>query len=299
MSEIKSVAIAGASGAVGTHVLQALLNAGFQVTVLTRSKKAGAYDASVKVVEVDFTSLESLTAALQNIDAAVSTVAGEAIPVQGVLIDAAAAAGVKRFIPSEYGSCTTHPELQTYPWYEDAFNIRQKLQEKARAGKLTWTVVACGAFREFLFDRGMLLDFAKHEARLYDDGDNRVSSTSLANLSKAIVGVFNNLEETKNKIVRVSEVIVTQNQVLGIAAELRPDITWKLSKVQTSALLKEGLDSARAGDYSFPTILKVLGGTALAGDTYGAAFDETDNSLLGVKEMTQEDLKKLVASKLA
>jgi len=66
---------------IGPHVLKALIDANFEVTVLTRSKKPGAYDDSVKVVEVDFTSLKSLTGALKCVDALVSTVAAAAIPV--------------------------------------------------------------------------------------------------------------------------------------------------------------------------------------------------------------------------
>lgn len=65
----------------GPHVLKALVDANFEVMVLTRSKKPGAYDDSVKVVEVDFTSVKSLTAALKCVDVLVSTVAAAAIPV--------------------------------------------------------------------------------------------------------------------------------------------------------------------------------------------------------------------------
>ena len=179
------------------------------------------------------------------------------------------------------------------------FKIRQCLQEKAKAGKLTWTVLACGAFLDFLFGGPMLLDFANQKATLFDEGDNRISSTSLPNVGKAIVGILKNFEATKNKVVRTSEVILTQNELLRTAEGLRPGIKWEISKVQTSAILKEGLDELSAGDFSMPVIMKILTGTALAGDVYGAAYDETDNELLGVKELTEEDLKKLVAGKLA
>lgn len=253
----------------------------------------------MKVVEVNFTSLESLTAALKGIDGLVSTVAAAAIENQTVLIDAAIAAGVKRFIPSEYGSCTTSPKVETLPIYAPMFKIRQYLQEKAKAGKLTWTVLACGAFLDFLFGGPILLDYANHKANLFDEGDNRISSTSLPKIGKAIVEILKNFEATKNKIVRTSEVILNQNQLLRIAEQVRPDIKWKISKVQTSVVLKEGLDGLSAGDFSMPVIMKILAGTALAGDIYGGAYDETDNELLGVKELTEDDLRRLVAVKLA
>ncbi|KAH0841507.1 hypothetical protein AYO21_07102 [Fonsecaea monophora] len=303
MSAIKSVALAGfghqATGNLGPHVLKALVDANFAVTVLTRSKKPGADQTTAKVVQVDYTSVESLTAALKGIDALVSTVAGEAIENQTVLIDAAIAAGVKRFIPSEYGTVTTSPKVENLPVYASMFKIKRYLEEKAKAGKLTWTVLACGGFLEFLFGSPALLDFTNHKAVLFDEGDNRISSTSLPVIGKAIVGILKNLEATENRIVRVSEVILTQNQLLRIARELRPDINWQITRVPASAVLKEGLDGLSAGDFSTAAILKVIGGTAFAGDAYGAAYDENDNELLGIKELTEEDLKTLVAGKLA
>ena len=247
---------------------------------------------------MDYTSLESLTAALQGIDALVSTVSGTAIESQTTLIDAAVAAGVKRFIPSEYGNCTTNPKLESFPVYSSMTKIRQYVQEKAKAGKIIWTVLACGGFLDFLFARPILFDFANHKVTLYDEGDNRMSSTSLPNIGKAIAGILKNSAATKNRIVRTSEIILTQNKILKIAQALRPDIEWEISTAQTSSILKEGLDGINAGDFSTPTIMKIIVSTALAGDVYGCAYDETDNEILGIKELTDEDFKRLVAERL-
>ena len=245
--------------------------------------------------------MESLTGALEGIDAVVSAVAGTAIKTQTTLIDAAAVAGVKRFIPSEYGSVTTNPKLEAFPLYENVFMIKRRLQEKANAAQLSWTVLACGAFLEFLFATGAagLLDIADRKATLLDEGDNRLSSTTLATAGKAIAGILRNSEATKNRVVKVSEVILTQNQLLKIAERLRPEDKWDVSKVATSALLQEGLDGISAGDFSTPVVYKIIKGTGLAGETYGSAYDVTDNELLGVKELTEEDLKRVVAEKLA
>jgi putative NADH-flavin reductase len=209
LSEIKSVVIAGeriskllrkannlhfhkASGSLGPHVVKAFLDANFQVTVLTQSKMPGVYDASVSIVEVDFASVESLTAALKDIGGLVSTVATTGMENQTILIDAAVAAGVKRFISSEYGSVTTNPKVATLPIYAPMFKIKQYLHEKAMTREMTWTVLACSSFLEFLFGTSMLLDFANHKATLFDKGNDRISSASLPNMGKAIVGIMQN-----------------------------------------------------------------------------------------------------------
>ncbi len=243
--------------------------------------------------------MESLTAALKGVDALVSTVAGQAMGGQTLLIDAAIAAGVKRFIPSEYGSCTTDPKLENFPMYAPMWKVKRYLQEKAKAGELTWTVVATGGFMDYMFLKPIFVDFKTHTATLYDDGNNRLSSTSMPNIGKAIVGVLKNFEATKNRIVRTSEIIVTQNQVLRIVRELMPEVNWEVtSKVSTSAILQAGVEEAKAGNFGESVIMKILAGTAMAGETYGSAFDETDNELLGIKELSEEDLKKIIAEYL-
>ncbi|GLA35485.1 hypothetical protein AnigIFM63309_011325 [Aspergillus niger] len=299
MPKIESVAIAGASGTLGPHVFQALVNAGFRVSILTRSNKPGAYASNINVFEVDFNSVESLTTALKGVDAVVSTVGGAAVDNQTVLIDAAIAAGVKRFIPSEFGNVTTNPKVEKFPVYSSVFKIRNYLQENAAAGKLSWTVLACGAFLDLVLNTPTLLDFQNHTVTILDEGDNRISSTSLPAVGKAIAAILQNFDATENRVMHVSEAILTQNQLIGFAKEIRPDIEWSISKEQSSLLLQESLEEFGAGDFSVPTFMKLLKGTALAGDTYGAAFDVTDNELLGIKELAPADLKKLIAEKLA
>jgi hypothetical protein len=238
-----------------------------------------------------------LTAALKGVDAIVSTVAGTAIKSQSTLIDAAVAAGVKRFIPSEYGSVTTNPKTEILPLYENIWTIKRHLQEKADAGQLTWTVIATGAFTEFLFAAGdvAVMQFAQRKVTLYDDGDNRISSNSLATTGQAIASILKNPEATKNRVVKISEVILTQNQLLKIAKKLRPDDKWDISTVSSSTVMQEGIDELQAGKFSMDAVFKVIKGSALSGERYGSAYDENDNELLGVKELTEKDLEKLVA----
>lgn len=279
-------------------MLQALVNAGFQVSVLTRAQKPGAHFSNVKVIEVDFTSVDSLTAALKDVDAVVSTVGGSAVESQIPLIDAAIAARVKRFIPSDFGNVTTNPKLEPIPLYTPMFKIRQYLEQKAAAGQLSWTVLASGAFLDLILNTTSLLDFQNHTALLIDEGDNRISATSLAKIGEATASILKNPDATKNRIVRVSEAILTQNQLIGFASELEPKATWSTSKERSDVLLQEGLKQLGAGDFGMPAIMKVMKGTALAGNTYGSAFDVTDNALLGIQELAPADIKKLLSEKL-
>lgn len=63
------------------------------------------------------------------------------------LIDAAIAAGVKRFIPSEFGANNLDPRArQLVPTYDIKGAILEYLQKKAEEsnGSLTWASISCG-----------------------------------------------------------------------------------------------------------------------------------------------------------
>ncbi|KAH8819836.1 hypothetical protein F5884DRAFT_849129 [Xylogone sp. PMI_703] len=298
MTPIKTVALAGASGALGSYALKALLRENFEVTVLTRSQKSAAYDPSVKVVEVDYTSRESLTSALRGQDAVVSAVTGEAVEGQIPLIDAAIATGVKRFIPSEYGTCTTSPKVQELPVYSSLAKIRQYLIQKSKEGAITYSVLACGAFLEYYLKIQLTTDSANRKVDLIDGGDNRVSATPLDSVGQAIAGILKNLDKTENRTVFVSQVILTQNQVLEIAREVKPEIKWNTSTVLSKNLLQEALSEFASGEVGQQTVLKLLVSTAFGGEEYGSAYDKTDNSLFGIETLGRDDIKKRIAELL-
>ncbi|KAG9081106.1 hypothetical protein FRC07_014641 [Ceratobasidium sp. 392] len=103
----KSVAIAGASGLVGRRIVDNLLNVGgFEIRILVRGssnledfEKRGT---SMRTISYDDQS--SIVKALAGVDVLVSAVAGSALEsAQVALIQAAKEAGVKLFVPSEFG----------------------------------------------------------------------------------------------------------------------------------------------------------------------------------------------------
>ncbi|KAJ1554308.1 hypothetical protein HK405_005439, partial [Cladochytrium tenue] len=121
------VALAGASGQVGAAVLTQLLAAGFQVTALTRSAGRVQVRPGVTEVVVDFGNHDVLVAALADHHAVVATTAGESAAAQILLADAAADAGVTRFVPSDFGSDLDDPESRALPVFADKIKVREHL----------------------------------------------------------------------------------------------------------------------------------------------------------------------------
>jgi uncharacterized protein YbjT (DUF2867 family) len=110
---ITKVALAGASGSLGSKTLAALLDQGFKVTILTRSLKE--FPAGVTVKVVDFGSTESLSVAIQGQDAVIDNTFTEDVETPLRLIDAAAVSGVYRFITSDYGLDPEIPGIRDMP----------------------------------------------------------------------------------------------------------------------------------------------------------------------------------------
>lgn len=113
MTSFKSIAVFGATGNLGPYIVDALLEskAFTTIKVLTRletlEEKPKAFDdlkaRGVQVVALDLKNENAVVEALQGIDAVVSSVGGSVVANQLLWVKAAAKAGVKRFIPSEFG----------------------------------------------------------------------------------------------------------------------------------------------------------------------------------------------------
>lgn len=91
------------AGNLGKFIVESLLRENFSVTAISRSDSTTTFPPDVHVKKVDFKSEESLTAALAGQDALVCVIGTMATGEQLRLVDAAVAAKIKRFIPSEYG----------------------------------------------------------------------------------------------------------------------------------------------------------------------------------------------------
>ncbi|KAK4198769.1 hypothetical protein QBC40DRAFT_330464 [Triangularia verruculosa] len=293
-ASITNVVLAGAIGNLGPSILEQLLLAGeFTVTVLIRKESPRTFPAPVKTITVDYDSLDSLTSALSGQDAVVSTLPMSP-PKKLLLIEAAAKAGVKRFLPTEFGPDTRNPKVRQLPIFQTNFRAQDLLEEKTKESALTYTLVANGGFFDWGLKINWLVNAKDRHAVLYDGGDRKISFSLLSDVGKAVVGVLRHPEETKNRLVFVHSTVQSFKDVYEIAKKLTPGEKWTDEVVQVEDVLssawaeikKENPDPA---NFAVKFITAVI-----AGEGYGSLFEKTDNELLGIKELTREEVEEVI-----
>ncbi|PQE33620.1 hypothetical protein CJF32_00008613 [Rutstroemia sp. NJR-2017a WRK4] len=295
MSVIKNVAITGASGALGKPILDAILNSGkFNVTVLTRASSKGQFPSSVKVVPVDFDSVESLTAALKGQDAVVSAVGTEGFPGQNIVVDAAVAAGVKRFLPSEFGSDLDNPKTKTLPVFGYKVAVAAHIEEVASKNpEFSYTYVRNGPFLDWGLEHNFLFDLASGKPRIFDGGDQLFSTTTLETVGRAVVGVLSKPEETKNRAVYIQDLTTSQNRILALAKEVAPEKSFEPVPASLDDVYQSSNEKLSKGEVTMEVMVGYLFVSILK-EGYGGKMEKTDNELLGLGQKTEEDIKAIL-----
>ncbi|KAH7108884.1 hypothetical protein B0J13DRAFT_517127 [Dactylonectria estremocensis] len=292
---INNVAVIGAGGALGKPVLDALIVSGkFNVSVLTRPASESTYPSSVRVIPVDFKSLSSLTAALAGQDALVSTVGTDGLLGQTLIVDAAIAAGVKRILPSDFGSDLTNSKTAALPVFGYKVAVRKHIEDKVKSGAtITYTYIVNGPFLDWGVAHNFIINWSHGKPSLYDGGERPFSTTSLATIGNAVVGVLSKYEETRNRSVYIHDVALTQKKLLEIVQRIKPATKFEPTTVPLVDVGKSAYEELANGDYSFAVMSKFLS-LAVFGEGYGSLLEKTDNELLGLAEKSDAEVGEIL-----
>lgn len=277
--------------------MNALLKSGkFTVTALVRESSTSTFPSGVKVVKVDFNSVASLSEALKGQDALVSTIANAALQGQNLLVDAAVAAGVSRFLPSDFGSNTDNPKTGALPVFGYKVATANYSKEKAASNPgFTYTFIRTGAFLDNGLEVNALIDWQSGKPVIYDSGDQLLSTTTLEAAGQSVVGVLTHPEETKNRAVYVQSIVTSQNKLLDIVKKLVPGKPQEPQHVSTEDIFNDSNAKLAKGDYSEGNMFAYIL-VSMFGEGYGAAHEKIDNGILGVPSLTEADVEALLKS---
>lgn len=283
-----------ATGNLGPAILNQLLNAGFEVAVLTRKNSTHSLPASVTAIPVDYDSLGSLTTALKGQEALVSTLGSTAIAIQLRLIEAAAEAHVKRFIPSEFGSNTLNEKARALPVFKDKVAVQDALKKEAASSGMSYTVICTGPFFDWGILVGFIMSLKEKSILLFDGGDRLFSTTSLPTIGKAVAGVLKHPEQTKNRAVFVQDTATTLKK-LAVAGEKATGAEgWKKTVVPIDDELGQAWAELKKDQPNPDKFVLGFLRASIWGEGYGCHFEQLDNELLGLTEMNDVEVQGLV-----
>ncbi|KAF2167038.1 hypothetical protein M409DRAFT_54252 [Zasmidium cellare ATCC 36951] len=249
--QIKTVLVVGASGIVGTQAIKHLLASNFQVSALIRSSSTStpSFPSEVRIFKTDYTPT-SLRPAFANQDAVLSTISGEGLALQRTLVDAAIAAGVKVFFPSEFGIDTTHPDAATLiPFLKPKIETLEYLETKQ--DRIAWTSIVSGSLCDWSLDIPSFggIDVPGRKATIYDDGDVKYDATTSEQVGRAIAAVMKQpLDVIANQHVYVNSFTVTQKEVLA-ALEHATGEKFAISYDTVENLRKVGKEKLAGGNF--------------------------------------------------
>jgi hypothetical protein len=204
-------------------------------------------------------------------------------------------AKVPRFIPSEFGSDLDNALNRAAPVYGPKVEAQELLKSLAAEGKLSYTIVYTGAFLDWGLCAGFPINPVKKIAALHDGGERLYSTTTLATIGKAVVGVLNHPEETKNRVVRVGEASTTLKEVLALSQEIVGSDGWTVTEPDTTEAVEKALVQVKQGNITHETIFPFIF-KAIWGEGNGGHFDKTDNELLGIQKLDKAGLKWVIQS---
>jgi nucleoside-diphosphate-sugar epimerase len=151
MSILKNVIVVGATGHLGPNIVSAFVgDSRFNLSILTRKSTTATFPEGVQVHHIsdDYPTSE-LEQIFKGQDAVVSCIATASAKLQETLIDVAVKTGVKRFIPSEFGSDVENEKAAALlpQYFAGKRATVQYLKSRENQG-LTWSSFVVGPFFE-------------------------------------------------------------------------------------------------------------------------------------------------------
>ncbi|KAF5002985.1 hypothetical protein FDECE_10459 [Fusarium decemcellulare] len=280
MSGLQNVAIAGV-------VVKELLASGFNVTALQRPTSTATFPDGVNVKRVIHDSFDSWRIALEGQDAVISFLVPPATDYQNLAAEAAVAAKVKRFIPSEWGMNTTILGDTTFgKLLSDKTSTQDHLYKLSTQNELfSWTGISTGLWFDWGLEHLSLgFDKSTRTVEIADSWVEKFQTSNLGFVARVIAAVLNNPTQTCDKYITVASFNISQMEILALAEKVSGE-KWTVRSYKVDDAQRAAEDALAKGDLD-AAFYPLLHGRLLR-DGAGLALQPSQNfatSVLGLQE---------------
>ncbi|KAH7141690.1 putative isoflavone reductase family protein [Dactylonectria macrodidyma] len=290
---IERVTIVGAGGTIGSHITAALLQTGkHSVKALTRKGSSNKLPDGILVAPVDYNDQASIVAALKNQQFLIITMAPTAPrDTHSKLVQAAAEAGVPYVMPNGYAG-----DIDNIKFGEDTLlgPVGKANRDEIERLGMQWINVCCGFWYDYSLAGGEQrfgFDFDKRSFTIYDDGNVKISTSTLSQVGRAVAKVLSlkelpddendkslTLSGFLNKGVYLKSFLVSQNDMFESVKRVTgtSDADWTVTHESAKERYEDGLAQVKGGNMAgFSKLL------------YARAFYQEDRNDLSAKAQNE------------
>jgi nucleoside-diphosphate-sugar epimerase len=177
------IVVAGGTGNLGARISRALSQRGANAVALMRAgsedkQRKSLEDAGVQVAAVNMASVSDLRKVCEGAACVVSALQGlreVVVDVQSLLLEAAVAASITRFIPSDFAT-----DFRTLPPGENRnYDLRREFHHRLEEVPIAATSIFNSVFAEVLMQKVPYLDFDQKRVGYWEDPDWRLDFTTM------------------------------------------------------------------------------------------------------------------------
>ncbi|PWY96169.1 NAD(P)-binding protein [Aspergillus sclerotioniger CBS 115572] len=301
---IEKVAIVGAGGTIGSHITRALLQTGkHTVTALSRKDSGNKLPSGVHIAPVDYNDESTIISALKDHQFLIITMAPTAPrDTHSKLVQAAAKAGIPYIMPNSYAG-----DIENVSLGVDTIlgPIAQASREEINSLGMQWVSVCCGFWYDYSLaggDSRFGFDFEKRTLTFYDDGNTKNTTSTLAQVGRAVAKVLSlkevpedendtslTLSRFLNQGVYVKSFVVSQRDMFESVKRVTGtrDEDWTITHEDTKKRYEEGMAMVKKGNMA--GFSKLLYARAFYPDGASEHSAKAQNELLGLPEESLDE----------
>ncbi|MEO5889058.1 MAG: NmrA family NAD(P)-binding protein [Ferruginibacter sp.] len=219
----QKILVAGGTGNLGSRIINALIEKEAMVYALVRegsdqSKIEEIEKMGAQVISINMTDMDALTKACDGISCVVSALAGlheVIVDSQSLLLGAAIAAGVPRFIPSDFSS-----DFTKLPAGENRnFDLRKEFHDKLDKAAIASTSIFNGAFTDILGYNTPFFNQKNNTIGYWGSPDYKVDFTTMDNTAAYTAAVA--LDPETPRILRIASFQISANELSALVLEVK------------------------------------------------------------------------------